>query len=159
MNKNFIALGIILLLTACNSESNVEETGAAGKVEETGVAGDVAATRQSLALGVVGSLNRSQEAYHTENSKFAQSISELGMPVSGEEYYEFSISVEGSDSAFVMAKPKENNLKAYTGGVLYNSGSGLFVTITCEANEPGAEPKPPSLSGDQATCGEGSTKI
>ena len=156
MNKNFIALGIILLLTACNSESKVEEINSESKVEEVG---DVAATRQSLALGVIGSLNRSQEAYHTENSKFAQSIGELAMPISGEEYYEFSVSLEGSDSTFAIAKPKENNLKAYTSGVLYNSGSGSFITITCEANEPGVVPEPPSLSGEQANCGEGSTKI
>lgn len=75
---------------------------------------------EQTAKSTVGSMNRAQQAYYLENSRFAQTIAELGIGVAPDsDFYSYRIFTYPDRQKAVMlaAVPKKNGFKTYIGWV------------------------------------------
>ncbi|BAZ44988.1 putative HofG-like general secretion pathway protein [Chondrocystis sp. NIES-4102] len=85
------------------------------------------------ALNTVGRINREQQAYYFENSKFANNKRELNFSPSNN-YYNYQIQLlENGKQAQVVATSNLNNLKSYIGGIYYFNDS--YQSIVCESQK------------------------
>ena len=88
--------------------------------------------RESEAKTYVGSMNRAQQAYYTENAEFAENLGELGLGVDAStENYEYAIDAPGATvsgaTGEVMinkATAQQDTLKNYAGPVAVIGGDG-----------------------------------
>ncbi|MGB3791034.1 MAG: type IV pilin-like G/H family protein, partial [Phormidesmis sp.] len=124
--------------------------------------------KQSEAKTYIGSMNRAQQAYYLENSRFINSIPALGLGVaSTTENYSYTIT-GGADatasSATNKAQAKSVSLKGYAGGValtnVANSTDKTTSAILCEASVAGsAAPGNATTTGDAVSCASGMKPI
>lgn len=117
--------------------------------------------KQSEAKTYVGSLNKGQQAYFTEKSKFGTDISVLGVGINTETVnYEYTSGgdLTRSDSE---GKSKVAVLRSYGGAVQIEQvvGSNDFtsVAILCENEQPGAIAAIPPTDGQN--CAGGSVQV
>jgi hypothetical protein len=89
---------------------------------------------QQDALNNVGTLNRAQQAYYFENSKFANNQNDLAILLSNT-YYDYQLDIlENGKLAQLKATPKLDNFKSYIGGTLYLNWS--YQLIVCASEQP-----------------------
>jgi hypothetical protein len=103
---------------------------------------------QDTARMYVGSMNRAQQAYFLENSKFAQKMEQLGLDKPIEADYRYQIVSQGNGTQQVMAtgQAQKPGLKSYSGAVFVVTPPGGETTVIagmCETKV--ASPKPPAL--------------
>jgi hypothetical protein len=93
----------------------------------------------------LGSMNRAQQAYYLESSKFATTIEELGIGIKPEtENYRYQVLPQANQNQSVMmtAQAKRPRLRSYTGAVFLVkiNGEDLIVAGICETDEPSSTP-------------------
>jgi type IV pilus assembly protein PilA len=125
--------------------------------------------KQVEAKVTLGTLTRAQQAYFTENSKFADDIDTLGIGVAPETAnyrYTISTTTDDPDSSYAVqsAIALKPALKAYTsmaGLVGAGTDTNHLQTITCEADAPNmAElptPRYDAISG--ISCADGTHDV
>ena len=124
-----------------------------------------AKARATEAKTNIGSMNRSQQAYHLENQRFADDVGSSAI-------IKLGISAENSTDNFVYtAVPisditmnvanrgtsSKDDILSYIGGVFYQPGS--ITTILCEANTPGAVAVPFPSNSTATGCDSSSQRI
>jgi len=125
--------------------------------------------KQSEAKTYVGTLNKGQQAYYTENAIFAtSSIPDLGVGINTSTV-NYSYTTDGQNTAsitttkaFSKAKSKGVALKGYAGAVtLFQAGSTSeagSVAILCEVKIPGTTLPDDPLSGTQCATTQNQVK-
>ena len=93
----------------------------------------------------LGAMNRSQQAYYLENSKFAPEIKELGIGINPEtENYRYQVLPQANQNQSVMmtAQAQRPRLRSYTGAVFVVKTNGEDLTFAgiCETDEPSSTP-------------------
>lgn len=102
--------------------------------------------KESEARVYIGSVNRAQQTYFMEQSKFSDSINKLGLGISNTENYVYEIKLEkddGDNVAYTTADPNSSALRSFSGQA-WNGISGndlLSFAIVC-AGQPGDPPPP-----------------
>ncbi|WP_330483875.1 type IV pilin-like G/H family protein [Tumidithrix elongata] len=119
----------------------------------------------SEARTYVGSLNKGQQAYFTENSKFGSNIDVLGVGLktdTGKNYiYSTRVATVKSakeQSVFNYGISKKADYRSYVGAVFLSqvtaSSDVTTLAILCEANAPGdTKPPDPIVKNGIPTCG------
>ncbi|MEB3274960.1 MAG: type IV pilin-like G/H family protein [Prochlorothrix sp.] len=123
--------------------------------------------RESEGKQYVGSMNRGQQAYYLERSRFTDDIGTLGLGIQSETTnYIYEIEILSDDQVISTATPKNSTLKGFTGSVALvevegnTGGYKTTVAILCESNRPSSEaPDPPILLGSSQTCASGSKTL
>ncbi|CAN1212664.1 hypothetical protein TUMEXPCC7403_20835 [Tumidithrix helvetica PCC 7403] len=121
-------------------------------------------SKQSEARTYVGSLNRGQQAYFTENSKYGSSIDVLGVGIKTDtENFIYTTRVTTGksfkeQSVFNYGISKSAERRSYVGGIFLSevaaSSDVTSLAILCEANAPGdTKPPDPIVKNGIPTCG------
>ncbi|MBC6436433.1 pesticin [Nostoc sp. HG1] len=124
--------------------------------------------KQSEAKQYIGTLNRVQQSYYLEKSKFASNLTDLANPVpSTTENYAYTFATAATN-VINTGKTDKAALKAYIGmvaiSVVTASSDATTTAFLCEANTPGtATPTSPTAPGagttDRPACGSGTTPL
>jgi hypothetical protein len=114
------------------------------------------------ARAYLGSINRSQQAYYLENSRFSSSLEEL-QRYDIESIVAYEYSVQGNDQfAIQYGISRRDDLKSYVGAVTLNNIGDEYTTtsILCENLQlgPSRPAAPTVLEGNQLVCAPG-TKL
>ncbi|MEP6487434.1 type IV pilin-like G/H family protein [Microcoleus vaginatus GB2-A3] len=111
--------------------------------------------KQSEGKQYVSSINKGQQAYYAENTKFGTDVTTLGLGLKTATT-NYSYSVDGqSSSASALAKPTNPAaLKGYAGGVgLVDAGEAKTTqSILCETSGVG-NPTAPTYGASAVACG------
>ncbi|AFZ05327.1 PHA accumulation regulator DNA-binding protein [Oscillatoria nigro-viridis PCC 7112] len=93
--------------------------------------------KQSEAKQYIGSLNKGQQAFFTEEGKFTSDMSTLGVGIKTDTT-NYSYSCTGTDSsALCMGKSKNTNtLNTYAGSVFLEGNPKTSRSILCETTAP-----------------------
>jgi type IV pilus assembly protein PilA len=97
--------------------------------------------KQAEAKTYIGTLNRAQQAYAIEHSRFSDSAKDLGLDIRNHKNYKYEIKVDGSGSvrAVHYADSQAAKLHAYVGMTAFIQGSDgtpALQTVLCEAELP-----------------------
>lgn len=125
--------------------------------------------QQTEARNIVGSLNRSQQAYRLETDEFSADLStlDLGIPEQTDHYL-YDIYTYGSDPVVMqVAIPQQSDLKSYAGVVWVENldpDAVSTVTILCESDAPTqTEPSDPQIiqldTGVELGCPSGFSQV
>lgn len=120
--------------------------------------------KQSEGKQYVSSLNKGQQAYYAENTKFGSTVAELGIGLKTQtSNYIYSIPTPTGSQANSLATPLNTEaLKGYAGGVGLVAVAGADAkttqTILCETTAPGT-PGNPGNDGTDVTCPSGMTVV
>jgi len=111
--------------------------------------------KQSEGKQYVSSINKGQQAYYAENTKFGEQVGELGLGLktATTNYSYFVVAADANATAF--AKPTNKAaLKGYAGGVgLVEAGEAKTTqSILCETKSTG-DPTAPTYGAKEITCG------
>jgi hypothetical protein len=104
-------------------------------------------------------MNRAQQAYYLEFSKFAPEIKELGIGINPEtENYRYQVLPQANQNQIVMmtAQAKRPRLRSYTGAVFVVKTNGdelITVTAICETDVPSSTPPAMPTAPQNATAG------
>lgn len=120
--------------------------------------------KQSEARVYIGSINRGQQAYYLDETKFASQVEDLGLGIESDStYYRYEIKTVEQDMTVATATPKDGGLKSYTGAVFLTkdaSGDDTTIAIACESNRDSkTPPSTPTLNGGKAQCPSGSINL
>lgn len=118
--------------------------------------------KQVEAKMFLGSLNRSQEAFYVEHSKFATTPQELGLYTQPTGNYEYQVEVatDGGARAVHYANSKVFKLRSYSGMVALTQRGTVMQTVICEAEEPAAGKIDAPTYGDTAiSCSPGTKQL
>jgi uncharacterized protein YjbI with pentapeptide repeats len=119
---------------------------------------------EKQAKTIVSTLVRGQQAYYLENTKFAKTIKEIGLPLNNEDKsYRYQIVMGKPENTKVMllATPKRKNLTAFMGlvniGVIKDSQEATTLVVVCQSNQLTQQvPDFPTIAADaQPTCPAG----
>jgi type IV pilus assembly protein PilA len=121
-----------------------------------------AKAKQSEAKQNIGVINRTQTAYRTENTSFANSFDVLAIgtltgsgTTASTTNYSYTLA-GGQDSATIIATAQDTSLKAYSGGNyrgVNTSSESVISSVACEANTPGTTTAvPPTVTALPPTC-------
>ena len=124
--------------------------------------------KQSEGKQYISSINKGQQAYYAENSKFSKNIADLGLGIKTETTnYNYSIETT-QNAAFSYAVPRNDKIKAYVGGVFLipipatntDPQTKTIQSILCERNS-GSTTKPatPTIQKGEIACGAGTTEV
>ncbi|MEM8807395.1 MAG: type IV pilin-like G/H family protein [Cyanobacteria bacterium P01_G01_bin.38] len=108
--------------------------------------------KQSEGRTYVGSMNRAQQAYYLENSRFANDMDLLGTGLKPQTAnYDYSIVSDSSDLIYVVnvANPRLETIKGYYGPTKIGpNASSAIATLTtlCESESLGAFTAAPAYS-------------
>lgn len=113
--------------------------------------------REAEGRMIVGTMNRAQQAYHLEYSKFSTTIEDLGVGINPEsENYRYQVVPQSNQpqSVMITAQAKRPDLKSYTGVVVVvkENGEDLTVAGICETDE--ASSTPPAMPTRRKDTGE-----
>ncbi|MBD0304576.1 MAG: hypothetical protein ICV85_21190 [Tolypothrix sp. T3-bin4] len=118
---------------------------------------------------ILNAMNRVQQAYYLENSKFATTIEQLPVGIKPEtEKYQYKILPQGKLTSSVMmtATAKSLESKSYTSAVFATkvNKENLTIAAICETNNPSKIPPTmlkfiPSKEGGQIECPAGSSLL
>jgi prepilin-type N-terminal cleavage/methylation domain-containing protein len=114
----------------------------------------VGKARETEGKNAVGTINRSQQAYHFEAKNFTPDISdtdlglvtnELGVAIASE-YYSFAMTSASSPGASLVKasaeNPKKDGVRNYDGAIGFDATTGLYATVVCQGlkieSNPGA---------------------
>ncbi|MEH1941540.1 MAG: type IV pilin-like G/H family protein [Nostoc sp.] len=123
----------------------------------------VTKAKQSEAKSYIGAINRAQQVFYLENSKFASTLNELELDICSQtENYEYKIIVVDQTKSVVTATAKSDGLKSYIGVVFQENIKGDETTIAtaCETVNPSRiPPEMPRLVGSKIQCAPGSVNL
>jgi type IV pilus assembly protein PilA len=108
--------------------------------------GQVGKARETEGKNGVGSINRTQQAYHFEKQTFSPSIVDADLEVENDlgvivksDYYDFAVtaakSATDSSVATTAKDPSKDGVRNYSGGV--NFATGQYTTVICQADKVG----------------------
>lgn len=115
---------------------------------------------ESEGKNAVGTINRSQQAYHFERAEFGSNFEEIGVNIQTD-YYKVSID-NTSRVAYALATPTNpKKQRAYSGAITVDEEGVNFQQIICQANEVTKKPMSikPIFNGSSLTCPENMTEI
>ncbi len=95
----------------------------------------VARAKQARALNYIGLVNRAQQAFYMENTRFATSINELGVTDGMAPDYIYTISAAGLNVTSTQASPVDPALRGYTGVVFTTvdpGGAARTSMVICQ---------------------------
>jgi type IV pilus assembly protein PilA len=117
--------------------------------------------KQSEAKQYLSSINKGQQAYYAENTKFADQITSLGIGLkTATNNYTYPAPVTAADGVTAIAQPA-NALKGYSAavGLVAAGDANTTQSVLCEtvsAAAPANVPTPPGIAGGVApTCTAG----
>jgi type IV pilus assembly protein PilA len=121
-----------------------------------------AKAKQSEARQNVSLVNKAQNVYRTEKSKFANKFDDLAIAVlkgntsDSTINYDYSLSSNSNNSTTITAQSKDSALKSYAGGnvrFVNASSESVLATVICEKDTPGLDTvSAPDIVGSTATC-------
>ena len=121
--------------------------------------------RQSEAKTYTGSMNRAQQAFYLEKSKFATNVDELGIGIKTEtENYSYR-TVASNRATIQIGGSKRSDLKSYVGAVYLAKISGsndiTSLAILCESDRPGTSgiSIPVWVNEEKMECASGTVAI
>lgn len=98
--------------------------------------GQVGKARESELKNAVGTINRSQQAYHFERQTFSDTIDKLGIEIP-QKYQTAPPTITGTDSEATVVTTNANAIddgtRAYSGLVTFADGS--YESAVCQSNE------------------------
>ncbi len=118
--------------------------------------------KQVEAKMYLGSLNRSQQSFYVEHSKFAKTPQELGLYSQPTGNYEYQVDVpnDGSLRAIHYANSKVFKLRSYSGMVALVKQGAVMETVLCEAEEPASgKTEAPVYSDSSVSCSSGTKQL
>lgn len=118
--------------------------------------------KQSEAKQYISSINKGQQAYYAEHTKFSSTIEEIGLGLKTEtNNYKYTIFSVDEAKIIATATAKVKDLKSYTGAVFLvkdSDGSNTTKTATCVTEQPSqTPPNIPQLIGNDIQCPAGSS--
>jgi type IV pilus assembly protein PilA len=102
--------------------------------------GQVGKARETELKNAVGTINRSQQAYHFERQVFAENTDQLGVKIP-EQYMTAPPTIAGGGSADLAtvlttnADFAKDGTRAYSGAISFNSTDGTYEQIVCQSDE------------------------
>jgi len=115
--------------------------------------GQVGKARESELKNAVGTVNRSQQAYHFEKQAFASAVSALGI-VLPQQYQTSGPTIAQTASLATVATNNtdfaNDGTRAYSGGIEY--ATGTYAQVICQSNA-SAETLSVPTSGSACTAG------
>ena len=113
----------------------------------------VGKARETEIKNAVGTINRSQQAYHFERQTFADTTAKLGLSLDNQ--YIDNLNISASSAASATVRPEntqatDDGTRAYAGGIFYATGN--YTQIMCASDEPATILAAPT---DGSTCGAG----
>lgn len=118
--------------------------------------------KQVEAKMYLGSLNRTQQAFYIEHSKFAKSPQELGLYSQPTSNYEYQVDVPSDvgPRAVHYANSKIFKLRSYSGMVALVKQGSVMETVLCEAEEPApGKTQDPVYSDSAVSCSPGTKPL
>jgi prepilin-type N-terminal cleavage/methylation domain-containing protein len=138
--------------------------------------GQVGKARETEAKNAMGTVNRSQQAYHFEKAIFTtaldnaalQSNNSLGVIIPGSKYYVFAVGTgtAASNSSTAQGIPAGSTTvdnggaqgtRDYNGSIAFTSTAGTYASIICQAAKNGTAVAAPATVG--VACAAGDTKV
>ena len=118
--------------------------------------------KQSEGKQYVSSLNKGQQAYYAENTKFGSTVAELGIGLKTQTS-NYVYAITGGTAATSLATAVNTDaLKGYTGGVglitVAGSDAKTTQTVLCETTVPGT-PIEPVYGASDVTCKSPMTEV
>jgi len=121
--------------------------------------------KESEGKANIGMLNRAQQAYFLENTKFAENLEVLGVAIAPEtESYRYQIAQATDQQVVVKAQAKKSELKSFTGVVIAEKTPTAAASTTqfiCETEQ--AAQTPPTVGtvyrAAEFQCPQGSRKV
>ena len=119
--------------------------------------------KQSEGKQYVSSLNKGQQAYYAENTKFGSTVAELGIGLKTQtSNYTYSLTVDTAKASSLAPPINTDALKGYSGGVglvaVAGSDAKTTQTVLCETTTPGT-PVAPTYGTSDVTCTSPMTEV
>ncbi len=112
-----------------------------------------AKTRASEAKSMLGTINRSQQAYRLENNIFSSALTNLDAKISGN-FYTYAVTAGATTTqATAQAVTTQAGLKAYS--ALVNQNGDTFSQIVCESTNTVASGGNLAVPTNATTCNGG----
>ena len=111
--------------------------------------------KQSEGKQYISSINKGQQAYYAENTKFGSDVSILGLGLkTATTNYSYTVDIAGGNATSFAKPTNKDALKGYAGGVgLVEAGEAKTTqSILCETKSTG-DPNPPAYSATEVKCG------
>ena len=117
----------------------------------------VGKARETEGKNAVGTINRSQQAYHFEAATFSPAIDDagiatvtnpLGVAIESE-YFTFDVDEGTAALGTQDAQPvnaNANGTRGYAGAISFGAGSGLYATVLCQGSGVGTTPAVADIS-------------
>lgn len=89
--------------------------------------------KEAQAMNYIGAMNRAQQGYFYENSRFASSLDALGFShITNADSYDYTLALETAPAQVmnVEARPREGTLQGYVGLVYTTVDIGNNITIS-----------------------------
>ena len=117
----------------------------------------VGKARETEGKNAIGTINRSEQAYHFEARTFSPAIGNdalatvnnpLGVAIASQ-YYTFDIPAGTAALGQATATPitaNQNGTRGYAGEISFGAGSGLYASVLCQARAVGVTPTLTAIS-------------
>lgn len=122
------------------------------------------AAKQAEGKMLVSTMNRSQQAYFTQNGRFSDTLEALALSL-GSNNYELLVQSDNGRSSYAAsyAISKQGTVRSYVGGaaVLQDAAGNVSMqTILCEADTPGtAQAATPTFDASNIDCATGTRPL
>jgi type IV pilus assembly protein PilA len=122
------------------------------------------AAKQAEGKMLVGVINRAQQAYYAQNTKFSETVDALALSVKSNNYaFAVQTGDGGSSYAANYATSTSAKVRSYVGmsAVVQDTlGNQVMQTIMCEAEAPGTDSAAkPTYSGVTIDCAGGTRQL
>ena len=117
--------------------------------------------KQSEGKQYISSMNKGQQAYYAENTKFGSDVTALGLGLkTATTNYTYSLATTASSANALAGPTNTEALKGYAGGVgLVDAGEAKTTqSILCETVKTGS-PTAPSYTATEVSCGANMTQV
>ncbi len=95
--------------------------------------------QQTAARNYLGTMNKAQQAFYRQNTRFAATLEELerfaAVPIATHSDYTYKLTVPNNNQAQLTAIPKAEGLKSYTAAVAIAKPTNQVVTAICASQQ------------------------